>query len=155
MKSRNWTRKIGMTGPLTEATPKDRNTQLAEDRTRMAYGRTRLATDRTLMAYIRTSVSMIGFGFTIFKFFQFMREAEEISQRLTVQGPRFVALSLIALGSLLLLVGIVEHRVLLKRLTTESGIEFPTSPAMVGALILLLLGIITVISILFRIGPIG
>ena len=145
-----------MTEDHTRTTPDEQTSQQTDDpRTVLAFGRTRLAVDRTLMAYIRTSLSMIGFGFTIFKFFQFMREAEEISRKMTIQGPRFVALSLIALGIILLLVGIVEHRALLKRLTRESGMKFPTSPAMIGALVLLLLGIITVIGIMFRIGPIG
>ena len=39
--------------------------------TRLAVDRTRLAYERTLMAWIRTAVSMITFGFTIYKFFQF------------------------------------------------------------------------------------
>ena len=38
--------------------------------TRLAAERTRLASERTLMAWIRTSTSLIAFGFTIFKFFQ-------------------------------------------------------------------------------------
>ena len=37
--------------------------------TRLAIQRTRLASERTLMAWIRTATSLIGFGFTIFKFF--------------------------------------------------------------------------------------
>ena len=39
--------------------------------TRLAIDRTRLAYERTLMAWIRTAVSMITFGFTIYKFFEF------------------------------------------------------------------------------------
>ena len=41
------------------------------DATQLALDRTWLAHERTLMAWIRTSVSMISFGFTIYKFFQF------------------------------------------------------------------------------------
>ena len=48
----------------------DMNTELAARRTGMAFQRTRLAEDRTLMAVIRTALSLIGFGFTIFQFFQ-------------------------------------------------------------------------------------
>ena len=42
-------------------------TQLAVERTRLAY-------ERTLMAWVRTATSLISFGFTIYKFFQFLRE---------------------------------------------------------------------------------
>jgi Domain of unknown function (DUF202) len=35
--------------------------------TKLAYDRTRLAYERTLMAWVRTGVSLISFGFTIYK----------------------------------------------------------------------------------------
>ena len=41
----------------------------------MARERTILAADRTLMAWIRTTLSMISFGFTIYKFLQAMFES--------------------------------------------------------------------------------
>ena len=54
-----------------ESTAKDRGTILAEERTNLALRRTLIAADRTLMAWIRTALSMIGFGFSIYKFFQY------------------------------------------------------------------------------------
>ena len=45
----------------------------------LALRRTFLAHERTLMAWIRTSVSLISFGFTIYKFFQYL--AQEIPFR--------------------------------------------------------------------------
>jgi len=47
--------------------------ELAQDRTYMAWGRSVMALERTLMARIRTSLSLIGFGFAIFKFLQAMQ----------------------------------------------------------------------------------
>jgi putative membrane protein len=44
--------------------------------TRLAAQRARLAQERTLMAWIRTSTSLIAFGFTIFKFFQYLATNE-------------------------------------------------------------------------------
>ena len=41
------------------------------DSTELAVDRTWLAHERTLMAWVRTATSMISFGFTIYKFFQF------------------------------------------------------------------------------------
>jgi inner membrane protein YidH len=64
----------------TDETPqKDRGTLLAQQRTDLAQERndlalqrTIVAAERTLMAWIRTALSMIGFGFTIYKFFQYL-----------------------------------------------------------------------------------
>ncbi len=39
--------------------------------TRLALDRTALAHERTLMAWVQTAVSLISFGFTIYKFFHF------------------------------------------------------------------------------------
>src|SRR3989337_955177 len=39
--------------------------------TKLAYERTNLAHERTLMSWVRTATSLITFGFTIYKFFQF------------------------------------------------------------------------------------
>jgi len=43
--------------------------------TDLAFERSRLASERTLMAWIRTSLSMISFGFTIYKFFEYLGES--------------------------------------------------------------------------------
>jgi hypothetical protein len=48
--------------------------------TLLATDRTRLAHDRTLMAWVRTATSLISFGFTIYKFFQYMQEKGTPSQ---------------------------------------------------------------------------
>jgi putative membrane protein len=52
--------------------------------TRLAVERTRLANERTLMAWIRTSTSLIAFGFTILKFFQYLATQEH---RHTIVSP--------------------------------------------------------------------
>ncbi len=53
-----------MTTDLTPLTSED-----------MARLRTSMASDRTLMAWVRTALSMISFGFTIYKFFQYLYES--------------------------------------------------------------------------------
>ena len=84
----------------------DVNTELAARRTGMAFQRTRLAEDRTLMAVIRTALSLIGFGFTIFQFFRTLREREVIS---SATAPRNFGVALVALGVLMLVLGIIYH----------------------------------------------
>ena len=49
------------------------------DSTVLAIERTRLAHERTLMAWVRTSTSLISFGFSIYKFFEYLKESEKAS----------------------------------------------------------------------------
>ena len=79
-----------------------------ERSTALALARTFMAFDRTLMAWVRTSTSLISFGFTIYKFFQYLRENQP--PRETLLGPRGVALVLIGLGVGALMLATVEHR---------------------------------------------
>ena len=44
--------------------------------TKLAVERTRLAHERTLMAWVRTATSLISFGFTVYKFFDYLRESQ-------------------------------------------------------------------------------
>ena len=81
----------------------------------LATDRTRLAHDRTLMAWVRTSTSLISFGFTIYKFFQYLREQNEVrSNRLF--GPREYALLMISAGVVALLFATLQHRCDMKAL---------------------------------------
>ena len=65
-----------------------RNTQeLAFDRTELAWGRSIMALERTLMAWIRTSLSLIGFGFAMFKFLQVMCTGGRILHHLRQNLP--------------------------------------------------------------------
>jgi uncharacterized membrane protein YidH (DUF202 family) len=53
---------------------------------------------RTLMAWIRTAVSLITFGFTIYKAFQYLREHGFGSEADSILGPRALALLMISMG---------------------------------------------------------
>ena len=74
----------------------DANT-LAEQRTDLALERTIMAADRTLMAWVRTAMSLIGFGFTFYKFLQYLQQAGA-APLMRLQGPRNLGLALIGLG---------------------------------------------------------
>src|SRR5262245_42589586 len=71
--------------------------------TELSLDRTNLAHDRTLMAWIRTATSLISFGFTIYKFFQYMREQDRYKPVERAVGPREFALLMISLGLVSLL----------------------------------------------------
>jgi uncharacterized membrane protein YidH (DUF202 family) len=59
---------------------------LALDRTHMAY-------ERTLMAWIRTAASLISFGFTVYKFFEYLGESTPGGQSERFFGVREFAFS--------------------------------------------------------------
>ncbi len=78
--------------------------------TEMALDRTRLAHERTLMAWVRTSASLISFGFTLHKFFQFMRESQSAPLVHHAFGPREFALMMMGIGLTVLLVATLQHQ---------------------------------------------
>ena len=70
------------------------------------------------MAWIRTAVSMITFGFTIYKFFEFELRDRPVPSG-PVLGPREFALILIAVGLVALLLSTVQHRQSMQALRAE------------------------------------
>ncbi|HEU4861495.1 MAG TPA: DUF202 domain-containing protein [Chitinophagaceae bacterium] len=95
----------------------DQNTEKANmtlSNNDLAFERTMLAHERTLMAWIRTSVSMISFGFTIYKFFQELSETPERQPQLFT--PRIVGMVMILFGLLSLGLAQVQHKVAVKKL---------------------------------------
>src|SRR5262245_26908523 len=82
------------------------------DATQLAVDRTRLAYERTLMAWVRTATSLISFGFTIYKFFQFLREDNAGTMRHAdhLLGPRQFALLMMFVGLGTLLLATLQHR---------------------------------------------
>jgi putative membrane protein len=125
--------------------------ELAQQRTDMASVRTRIAADRTLMAWIRTSLSMISFGFTIYKFLQYVREYEKIG--LNTHGARNLGIALIALGTTALVVASIQHWQLLKDLQPGKTARQIWSWALTIATAISLLGLAALVSVLWRIGP--
>ncbi len=76
------------------------------DSSLLATDRTLLAHDRTLMAWVRTSISLISFGFTVYKFFQFLGTHDSQSR---ILGPREFAIILIGLGVIALILAIFQY----------------------------------------------
>jgi putative membrane protein len=80
------------------------------DTTQLAMDRTWLAHERTLMAWVRTSTSMISFGFTIYKFFQFEQGRNAPANR-GLLTPRDFALIIVGIGLAALLIATVQNRI--------------------------------------------
>jgi putative membrane protein len=135
-----------------EPASKDRGTVLAEERTELALRRTVIAAERTLMAWIRTALSMIGFGFSIYKFFQYLPEEIAAGNVQRPQAPRNLGLSLIALGTLALAAAAWQHQKFLNEIGTSRRRDV-WSISLVVAMFVILIGLITFYGVLLRRGP--
>ena len=145
----------------TAASPASVTTELAMRRTGLALQRTRMAADRTLMAVIRTALSLISFGFTIYQFFNKLRDTGVLKG---VAAARNFGESLVLLGIGMLVVGIIYHLVFMSGLRDErealkaAGLihaksVFPVSLVLIVAVLLLLLGIAAAMSMIGHAGP--
>jgi len=66
---------------------------------------------------MRTALSLIGFGFTIFQFFQHLQESSGVEKK--VHAARNFGVSLVAIGIFLLVMGIYGHVRFMLELRTE------------------------------------
>lgn len=123
---------------------------LAQDRTDLAVERTIMAADRNLMAWIRTALSLISFGFTIYKFLQAAAKEPNVIM-LRVQGPRRLGLFLIALGTASVILGSIEYFGTVKRLNKSCDYHRkPLNFSFIVGLVLGLLGLFLFITILIN-----
>jgi putative membrane protein len=108
-------------------------------RTRLAYERTRVASERTLMAWTRTAVSLVGFGFSIPKLFRYLQQDTGQLHRASTSGAANLGLMLIALGTLSLAAGTIQHVLLLRRIKLRPhgrpelrSVSLPTAVCMIA-----------------------
>lgn len=137
--------------PIEDELP-DRGTLLAEERTDLALKRSVIASERTLMAWVRTAISMIGFGFTMYKFFQYLPADVAKGNIPHPHAPRNLGLTLIALGTLALAGATWQHRTFLR----EIGASQPHhwwSISIIVATAVVLIGIVTFYGVLLKNGP--
>jgi len=124
---------------IQEHEPQMSNTDLAYERTIMAH-------ERTLMAWVRTSISMITFGFTIYKIFEEASRKPGGSQLLS---PRVVGMIMISFGLLALVLAQVQHTIAMKKIRKNySGT--PRSISSVISILVLLFGLVLFLGALFR-----
>lgn len=114
------TNQSNATSSVDEGPKTDKKLELDQS-TALAVARTRLAAERTLMSWIRMSFSMITFGFTILKFFQYLNEMQRITLPNQMTGSKHLGIFLILLGIASLIPGMVEHRRALDTLSKLDG----------------------------------
>ena len=116
----------------------DTATFLAVERTRVAY-------DRTMMAWIRTAISLITFGFAVYKFI----DIDQRRERTRFDGPRVFGIVMVSFGLLSLLLATIENR----RYMSQLHIEYSTtriSMARILAFLISMLGILALVVMLLR-----
>ena len=89
------------------ASPTARTAPVIPSNNELALERNRLANERTMMAWIRTSVSLISFGFSIFKFFEFL-EGKHVTSN-GILGPRRFGIAMIGIGLFVLFAAVGKH----------------------------------------------
>ena len=116
--------------------------------TRLAIDRTRLAYERTLMAWVRTGTSLISFGFTIYKFFEFEMAKQSVPAK-HLLGPRGFAMVMITIGLVSLMLSTIEHRRSMKALREEFG-NVPYSTAAIVATFVSAMGVLALVVVVLQ-----
>jgi len=115
----------------------------------LARERNRAAADRTLMAWIRTALSLIAFGFSIGKIFEYLQKINAERVLDPIDSARIFGEAFIALGVFGLIAAIVQHRRIVKRIKHGEFVYTEHLPlAMITAIILLLIGLFGFVAVL-------
>jgi putative membrane protein len=104
--------------------------------------RTVMAADRTLMAWLRTALSMVSFGFTIYKFLDTMERHQDIAGS---HSPQRVGLFLCGMGTIAILLGTAGYWINLRDLSRIEDFR-------IGRPILIMSSIMCVASVAMMIG---
>lgn len=120
---------------------RDTSTELAKERNREAA-------DRTLMAWIRTALSLIGFGFGIGKFYDYLETAQLHEKLDPTRSTLIFGASFIIIGILGLLAAVIQHARIVNRLDRPDFAYAAMRPiSMTVAILLLLIGSFAFIGI--------
>lgn len=114
---------------------------------RLELKRTHIAFEQSMMSWIRTGISLITFGFTIYKFFQL--ELPERPERARLFGPREFAIALVILGIISQIMATLEHQRSVQILKAQWP-DAPRSLALLLAAMISILGIVAFLAMIFR-----
>ena len=109
--------------------------------------RTIMAADRTLMAWVRTSLSMLSFGFTIYKFLETAAEQGHLSRP---ESPQRVGLFLVGMGTGSMILGVISYWATLKDLRRTEDFRLGRPPLIIS-FVMALAGAALFVSIVARV----
>jgi putative membrane protein len=117
--------------------------------TELARERNREAADRTLMAWIRTALALIGFGFGIGKFYDYLQTVHLDKTLDPIRSTLLVGGSFIVLGMFALLAAVIQHGRVRNRLERRDFTYTAMRPiTMTVAIVLLLIGTVAFVGIM-------
>jgi putative membrane protein len=106
-----------------------------------------MAADRSLMAWVRTALSLISFGFTIYKLLQsFQQSGGELARD---NAPITIGLFLTGLGTASMAAGIFEYLHRLEQIRAYHAVKVVRAPFIL-AIIMSLFGLFFFLSIVTR-----
>lgn len=108
-----------------------------------------LSAERSLMSWVRTSLSMIGFGFSIYAFLQSLMQ-KGISFTMTPEGPRRIGIFLLALGVCSILFGSVEYIHIARQIYKLHKVTIDIF-SLIISLLVFLLGLLLLSAIIIKI----
>lgn len=118
---------------------------------------TRMALERTLLAWVRTAASLIGFGFAIFHFFEALNSMPGVAPERMHGTSRFLGAALVGIGTLALVLALVQYLVALRYLEGPMYREISSlegvprfRPGLVVSIVLTFVGAITFWVLLVR-----
>lgn len=109
--------------------------------------RTIMAADRTLMAWVRTSLSMLSFGFTIYKFLETAVSQDALEHANT---PQQVGMFLAFMGTLAMVFGVISYWSTLKDLRRLEKFRL-ARPILIMSLIMAVAGVALFVGIATRV----
>ena len=109
--------------------------------------RTVMAADRTLMAWVRTSLSLLSFGYTIYKVLQQVESSGRTG--FPSNAPQHAGFLLTVAGTVALIMGIIENRTTLRTLLGP-GRAAQMRPSVIMALLMAAAGIFLAFGIASR-----
>jgi putative membrane protein len=115
--------------------------------TKLAFDCTWVAYERTMLAWVRTATSLITFGFSVYKFFQIVREEGQRNDHLI--GARQFGLLLVSIGLASLALATLEYRQNIRMLGAQYQGR-PRSLAVIVAALISILGILALAVMISR-----
>ena len=137
--------------------------ELASRQASLAFERTLITLDQSLMGAVRTSLALISFGFALVIFFRQLSGENGVS----LQAPaRNLGLSLLAMGTGLVAIGLFGHRKRFNNLKSQmddlhrrkllvEGCPYRHSATAIFALLLLLAGLLAMVGAFIRVLPVA